>query len=378
MMKIKMNVKTIKSIFFITFILFTFCYICLGTSYASDNTLVSDIVTKFHNELSKYESVMLKYAKILFYWCAVLEVAWMSIKKALGASDMGDMLKEICLIFLACGFFLSVINNYHTWTWNIINGLKSIAGEATVMIDASDKPFTVGLELAKSIFNLCSSWKPMDALAYILAGMAILFCFTLITLQIILIKCECIVAMCASSILLGLGATSFFREYAINALRYVFAVAFKLMTMQLVMGVGINFITQLQIAEEMDWGQIGVTISFCLIFYCLVKTLPDVVAGIIQGSHVSTGNALTSTVTAMGAGLAGLGVAAGAGMVNIGRAAQVARAEGASGMGGVARATAGTLWNASREAMHNRDASHNTVSTALRQRIEAARMRQDR
>ena len=54
--------------------------------------MVSDIVTKFHSELSKYESVMLKYAKILFYWCAVLEVAWMSIRKALGASDMGDML----------------------------------------------------------------------------------------------------------------------------------------------------------------------------------------------------------------------------------------------------------------------------------------------
>lgn len=147
--------------------------------------------------------------------------------------------------------------------------------------------------------------------------------------------------------------------------------------MQLVIGVGINFILQLKDQAELSWPAIGVTISFCLIFYCLVKTLPDVVAGIIQGSHVSTGNALTSTVTAMGAGLAGLGVAAGAGVANIGRAAQVARAEGASGMGGMARATAGNLWNASREAMHNRDANHNTVSTALRQRIEAARMRQE-
>lgn len=320
---------------------------------------------------------MLKYAKVIFYWCAILEIAWFGIKKALGASDIGETLREFCFIIFATGFFLAVINNYHAWTWNIINGLKSIASEATTIYDASDQPFNVGLELAKSIFSKISIMSPMDSLAIILAGMGVLFCFTLITMQIILIKCECIVAMCASSILLGLGATSFFREYAINTLRYVFSVAFKLMTMQLVIGIGINFIEQLRVAEDIDWGQIGVTISFCLIFYCLVKTLPDVVSGIIQGSHVSTGNALTSTVTAMGAGLAGLGMAAGAGMVNIGRAAQVARAEGASGMGGMARATAGTLWNASREAMHNRDASHNTVSTALRQRIEAARMRQD-
>ena len=45
-----------------------------------------------------------------------------------------------------------------------------------------------------------------DSLAYILAGIVVLFCFGLITLQIIFIKCECMVAMCASAILLGLGA----------------------------------------------------------------------------------------------------------------------------------------------------------------------------
>lgn len=320
---------------------------------------------------------MLKYAKLLFYWCAVFEIAWLGIRMALGASDLKDTIKNFCLVILAAGFFLAVINNYHTWTWNIINGLKSIAGEATVIIDASDKPFTVGLELASYLFDKCGFGDPIDSLVYIFAGMSILICFALISLQIILIKCECIVAMCASSILIGLGATSFLREYAVNALRYVFAVAFKLMVMQLVMGVGINFITQLQMAEDMNWGQIGVTISFCIIFYCLVKTLPDVVAGIIQGSHVSTGNALTSTVTAMGAGLAGLGIAAGAGMANIGRAAQVAKAEGAQGVRGIMKGTTSNLWNATRESMHNKDSRNNTVSSSLRQRLEAQRLRND-
>ena len=371
--------KILRQIFFMIFLLTCLSFIeqteCLAATQG--DTVVSEIVTQFHDKLSKYEVVMLKYAKLLFYWCAVFEVAWLGIRMALGASDLKDTIKNFCLVILAAGFFLAVINNYHTWTWNIINGLKSIAGEATTIVDASDKPFTVGLELAKSLFIKCSGWSPLESLTYILAGMAILICFALISLKIILIKCECIVAMCASSILLGLGATSFLRDYAVNALRYVFAVAFKLMVMQLVMGVGINFITQLQIAKDVDWGQIGVTISFCIIFYCLVKTLPDVVAGIIQGSHVSTGNALTSTVTALGAGLAGLGIAAGAGVANIGRAAQVAKAEGAQGVRGIMKGTASNLWNATRESMHNKDSRNNTVSSSLRQRIEAARLRKD-
>lgn len=316
---------------------------------------------------------MLKYAKVLFYWCAVLEVAWLGVKMTLGNSDMRETIKNFCLVLLAAGFFLAVINNYHTWTWNVINGLKAIAGEATTITDASDKPFTVGLKLAQDVFRM-TGINPVTVVAYFLAGMAILFCFTLISLQIILIKCECIVAMCASSILLGLGATSFLRDYAINALRYVFAVAFKLMVMQLVMGVGINFIQQLETSDEMGWDQIGLTISFCVIFYCLVKTLPDVVAGIINGSHVSTGNALASTVTAMGAGLAGLGMAAGSGMANLGRAAQAAKAQGAQGVGGMLKGTASNLWNATREASHNRGQRNNTVASSLRERIEAARL----
>ena len=372
------SAKRIEKYFFIFFLLFLFISIPeISNAATSGDTIVSDIVTKFHDQLSKYETVMLKYAKLLFYWCAVFEIAWLGIRMALGASDLKDTIKNFCLVILAAGFFLAVINNYHTWTWNIINGLKSIAGEATVIIDASDKPFTVGLELASYLFDKCGFGDPIDSLVYILAGMSILICFALISLQIILIKCECIVAMCASSILIGLGATSFLREYAVNALRYVFAVAFKLMVMQLVMGVGINFITQLQMAEDMNWGQIGVAISFCIIFYCLVKTLPDVVAGIIQGSHVSTGNALTSTVTAMGAGLAGLSIAAGAGMANIGRAAQVAKSEGAQGIRGIMKGTASNLWNATRESMHNKDSRNNTVSSSLRQRLEAQRLRND-
>lgn len=373
---VNMNKSVAVKIFF--FIVFLLCILCDATatySATQDIEIISNIVTKFYNELSKYETVMLKYAKVIFYWCAVLEIAFLGIKKALGASDIKDTIRDFCFILIAAGFFLAVINNYHTWTWNIINGLKSIAGEATNLVDASDKPFTVGYELAQSIFIKCSGWSPLQSLAYILAGMAILFCFALITLQIILIKCECIVAMCASSILLGLGATSYLRDYAINSLKYVFAVAFKLMTMQLVMGVGINFITQLQLAENMDWGQIGVTISFCVIFYCLVKTLPDVVSGIIQGSHVSTGQALTSTVTAMGAGLAGFGMAAGSGVANIGRAAQAAKAEGAQGVRGMVKGTAGNFLSAARESMHNKDASRNTMSSSLRERIEAARQR---
>ena len=367
-----MRRKKIAIVFFM--LVSSFVIFSPSTFAAGEATIVSDIVTSFHNELSKYEAVMLKYAKLLFYWCAALEVAFLGIKMALGASDIKDIFKNFVMILLGAGFFMAVINNYHEWSWNIINGLKAIAGEATTLVDAADKPFTVGLDLAKQLFKKIGITEPIDSLVFILAGMAILFCFALITLQIIIIKCECIVAMCASAILLGLGATSFFRDYAINALRYVFAVAFKLMTMQLVMGVGINFITRLQVEETLDWGQIGVTICFCVIYYSLLKTLPDIVAGIINGSHVGTGNALSSTVATMGAAAMGAGALGLAGARNVGLAVKTARTEGASGVGGTIRGAASHLWGASREAAHNKGERQSTVASSLRNRLLQAQM----
>ena len=316
---------------------------------------------------------MLKYARQIFYWCAILEIAYLGWKAALGATDIGTLFKNFCLSLVTAGFFLAVIHNYHEWAWNVINGLKAIAGEATNLLDASDEPFTAGLELSAAIFEAISIASPFDSIIYALAAIAILICFCLITLQIIFIKCECIVAMCASSILLGLGATSFFRDYAINAMRYIFAVAFKLMTMQLVMGVGIDFIRELKLVEvEDNWLQIGVTICFCIIFYALVKTLPDIVAGIIQGAHVGSGNAISSTVAAAGGAAVGAAVGTVAGANTARLASQAAGMQGKTGMGRVT-GTIGNLAGAGLDAMHKRSARAGTTSSVLREQIEQQR-----
>ncbi len=357
---------TKKICFFIAFLLL--CLFAADASHAEalqGQTVVSQIVGQFHSRLANYEQVMLKAARQLFYWCAILEIAYLGWKAALGATDIGTLFKNFCLSLVTAGFFLAVIHNYHEWAWNVINGLQKIAGEATTLLDASDEPFSTGLELSKELFAQTDMFSMADSLAYILAGIVVLFCFGLITLQIIFIKCECMVAMCASAILLGLGATSFFRDYAINAMRYIFAVAFKLMTMQLVMGIGIGFVRDLRVDGSDSWAKIGTTLCFCVIFYALVKTLPDIVAGIIQGAHVGSGSAISSTVAAAGGAAVGAavgavtGTVAGAGAVRA--ASQTAGIQGRTGMGRVT-GTIGNLAGAGLGAMKQRAADVATSS----------------
>lgn len=356
--------------------------LCLMMTYASycfaaDSDIISKIVNEFASKTNRWTTISQKYARLIFYWCAILEIAWLGIKMALGASDLRETIKNFCITIFTCGFFLAVINNYSEWSYKIINGMLSISAEMGEIQNSSDNVFKMGLDLCKQV------WEIIPTIVYTeigtIFGMVIalfitIVCFCLITAQVIFVKCEAYIAMLAACILVGFGASSFMRDYAINVLKYILAVAFKLFVMQLVIGIGYSFMKE-AISPKADLATICIIIGVAIVLLALVKQLPDTVAGIIQGSHVSSGQALTSTVTAMGAGLMGAGLAMGAGMANVGRAAQAAKAEGAQGVRGIMKGTASNLWNATRESMHNKDMRNNTVSSSLRQRIEAARLR---
>lgn len=81
-----------------------------------------------------------------------------------------------------------------------------------------------------------------NSVALLLAALVVMVCFALISAQVVFIKCEAMIAMMAALILVSFGGSSFLKDYAVNALRYVLAVAFKLFVMQLVLGVGLAFI----------------------------------------------------------------------------------------------------------------------------------------
>ena len=341
----------------------------------ADSDIVARIVKSFASKTDKWTDVAKKYAKTLFYWCAVLEIAWLGVKASLGTSDIRETVKNFCITIIACGFFLAVINNYQEWSRQVINGMLSIAGEMGDIQHSSDNAFKMGLDLCGQVWDVILDIRPTKIgtiFGMVIALFVVIVCFCLITAQVIFIKCESYIAMLAACILLGFGATSFLRDYAVNVLRYILAVAFKLFVMQLVIGIGYSFMKE-AITPKADLPTICILIGVSIVLYALVKQLPDTVAGIIQGSHVSSGQALTSTVTALGAGMMGAGMAAGSGVANIGRAALAAKAQGAEGVGGMVRGTASNLWNATREASHEKGLRQGSVASSLRARIESAR-----
>ena len=286
----------------IFFIAVSLCIIFVGNDCFAADTVNSDIIAQvvksFADKTENWTNIAVKYARMLFYWCAVLQLALLGIEAALGASDIGTTFKKLCMAVFTGGFFFAVITHYSEWSRNIINGMMSIAGEMGGIENSSDNAFKMGIELCSDIWARIGDLSFMDEGCLILGMLIALFisivCFCLITAQVIFIKCEAFVAMLAACILLGFGTLSIMRDYAVNVLRYILAVAFKLFVMQLVIGIGYSFLKE-AVTPQADLPSVCVIIGASIVLLALVKSLPDTVAGIIQGSHIGSGVALQST-----------------------------------------------------------------------------------
>ena len=342
-----------------------------------DPDIIEQIAENFHEKALQWESTLQKYALNLFYFLLILDVAWMGIKSVVQRPSLPEIFGQFALLVVTAGFFLATIKYYPEWTKQILNGFSSIAHELEPGVEPKS-PLATALNIIKAFIDAIgnSSFYNIGVIMPLaLTALIILVCFALMTAQIIFVKCETYIAMSAAIILLGLGGSAFFRDYAINTLRYAFSVAFKLFVMMLLLALGMSFIKQFEIPAGADPEALLVNLfiicASTIVLMALVKTIPEACASIINGSHVGGGGALTSTMGAVamaGAAVATGGASAAAagagGLSNVKAAASLANAQGGGGAMGTAKALHGAF-QASRQ-------TGQSMSSILRSQNEAA------
>lgn len=319
-------------------------------------TLIND---QFKTKAETYGIVFQKYALKTFYWLLMFDIAYMGAMAVLNRAEIVETLANFARLLLFAGFCYAVIIHYHEWSGQIIKGLGSYAKEATG-VDLTLSPLKIGFDIVDIVLTKVSAWQPIDSLGYIIAGGVILVVFAMMTARILIIKCEAYIAMNAAILLLGFGGTSLLKDYAINAMRYTLSVAFKLFTMQLVMGVGISFIREMKVGVSTEWTDLFVLLACAAILLAIVNSIPETVAGIINGSHTGSGVGFKATFgAAVGAAVGGaVGAATGSKNVlgTVSDAVKKASLEGHEGLGNVAKAAAGNLKDAYGSARQSKNA----------------------
>lgn len=298
----------------------------------------------------------------LFRTCVILNILVFGVRAALNRSALDNILKEFALVILFTMFMWAVIVNYHEWSWNIIHGLKKISGQLGGADMNVSGPIDVGLTILKNILSRITNVKMGEAVGMVLCAAALVVVFALITAQIVFVKCEAMIALNAATLLLGFGGLTYTKEYAFNAMRYALAVGIKLFVLELIITMTMQFSEELKAAPP-TLESIFVVLGAAVVLLALAKSIPEVCAGIISGSHVSSGHALGSAVAGIAGAAAGMAIGAAAtgvrGASATAQAASMASAAGKTGLGAIGH-MAGTMFKAHKDAFMQGDKRSHT------------------
>lgn len=165
-----------------------------------------------------------------------------------------------------------------------------------------------------------SFWDTPKVIVLEIIAVIICIILDLISAIVIITTCEFYIVANVGILLIALAGSQYFKEYAINVMKYIISVALKLFVLQLVVNIGFTLLTMASIEQATAGGvkviqyqQLFVIVGQGIILLALAMSLPQTCAGILSGATIGGGNPLMSAVRATGgAAMAGVGYALGA------------------------------------------------------------------
>jgi P-type conjugative transfer protein TrbL len=233
----------------------------------------------------------------------------MVIKQA----DLVEILVEVCRFIMITGLFLWLLTNGPAFANDIINSLRQVGGEAagTGQTIYPMALINLGLQVFQQQLTQISLLTVAVAPIAIAISLIILIVCALIAVNMILLLCAGWIVIYAGLIFLGFGGCRWTSDMAINYYRTVLGVGVSLMTMELIIGIGIQFLQQLVSATGATPNVVEVALIMVasIILAVISHRLPQMVAGMVVGGGHNGAIGGVGMMTLLGAGIAGASIA---------------------------------------------------------------------
>jgi type IV secretion system protein TrbL len=312
---------------------------------SADNSL-DQITSLYRNCARQWEATLGGFALRLFWLLAAIEFAWTAIRLAFRNADFSEWLGELVNQIFFLGLFLALLTHASDWTSAIVESFRAAAvgalranGVAAGL--APSDIFDTGVTMAAKMLEALSVTAPVQSLFVVLAALIILFCFALIAAAIILALVESYVVLSGGVLLMGFGGSRWTKDFALKTLIYAVSVGAKLFVLQLIAGLGAQIIGswaslpegQSVIAPVNATSNILVIVGSTLVLSVLVKTVPEMIQGLINGTAINTNTGLAAGIAHLAGSVYALGMVVGSARVLAREQITEAQSSGQSGPG---------------------------------------------
>lgn len=292
------------------------------------------LLTNVENEVSTaargWETTVMQAARSLFWILAGIEIGIAAVWLALSAAALDTWFAELVRRIMFIGLFVFALEQGPGFAKAIVDSLFQIGAEGGSASPAD--VFNAGMRVASEMSEKARFGLFEDnalAIAAVFAMVLVVVCFSLVAAIFMAVMVEMYVGLLAGMIMLGLGGSSYTKDFAVKYLVYAFSVGMKLMALVMIARIGSEVLLGLADSPSgsdtflttLGIGGISVAIFIVSIY------VPNIIQGLVQGVSVTGGMEVirhggqAGSFAAGGAALAWGGARAGAAAYSNARAA---------------------------------------------------------
>ncbi|MGK9338943.1 P-type conjugative transfer protein TrbL [Sinorhizobium meliloti] len=317
------------------------CLVFAAPAFAQHGQVLTELENQVSTAAKGWETTIMDAAKSLFWILATIEVGIAAVWLALHAASLDSWFAELMRRIMFIGFFAFVLTQGPTFARAVVDSLFQIGAGGGSASPA--EVFDAGIRVASQMSQQAQFGVFEDnalAIAAVLAMGVVVICFSLVAAIFVSVMVEVYVGLLAGMIMLGLGGSSFTKDFAVRYLVYAFGVGMKLMALVMIAKIGSEVLMGLANAPTASSDQFVTTLAVAgisVVVFIIAMYVPSIIQGVVQGASVSGGmeairHGGQAASFTTGAGFLAAG-AAGAGFA----AAQTARAAGSSAAGAMLR-----------------------------------------
>ncbi|MCV0398218.1 P-type conjugative transfer protein TrbL [Neoaquamicrobium sediminum] len=302
----------------------------LQPALAQDGSLLTTLENEVADAAQGWETTVMQAARSLFWILAGIEVGIAAVWLALGAASLDTWFAELVRRIMFIGLFVFILEQGPDFARAMVDSLFQIGAGGGSASPAN--VFNAGLQVASQMSEKAQFGLFEDnalAIAAVFAMVIVVIAFSLVAAIFVAVMAEMYVGLLAGMIMLGLGGSSFTKDFAVRYLVYAFSVGMKLMALVMIARIGSEVLIDLANSpsgadEFLSTLAIG---GISVVVFVIAMYVPNIVQGVVQGVSVTGGmetirhGGQAATMAAGSAALAWGGARAGASAYSDARAA---------------------------------------------------------
>jgi len=267
-------------------------YLLTYPAGAQDGSVLTTLENEIVTAARGWETSVMNAARSLFWILAGIEVGIAAVWLALQAASLDSWFAELVRRIMFIGLFAFALDQGPAVAKAVVDSLFQIGAGSGSASPAN--VFNAGLTVASKMSEKISFGLFEDnalALSASLAMIVSVIAFSLVAAIFISVLVEMYIGLLAGMIMLGLGGSSFTKDFAVRYLVYAFSVGMKLMALVMIARIGSEVLIGLaNDASVGDQYQTSLAIAgIAIVVFVISIYVPSILQGVVQGVSVTGG-----------------------------------------------------------------------------------------